>query len=113
MVTAQSRKGAQHTLAQATLTALRARAAQQETWAGESAGPPDLAHPLPFPVTTPAAARLLAVAVLTDLRAAVARELGTAGEDTGALGMLVRWLADSEVLASRWGVSLAPFPGLK
>jgi hypothetical protein len=113
VVTAQSPGGAQHRLAAATLASLRARAARQETWAGESAGPPDLAYPLPFAVTTPAAARRLAVAVLTDLRAAVARELGTAGEDTVALGMLVQWLADSEVLASRWGVALAPFPGLK
>lgn len=113
VVTAQSPKGAQRTLAASTLAILRARAAQQETWAGESAGPPDLAYPLPFAVTTPAAARRLAVTVLTELRAAVARELGTGGSDTAALGMLVRWLADTEVLASRWGVPLAPFPGLK
>jgi hypothetical protein len=24
----------------------------------------------------------------------------------------VQWLADTEVLASRWGIPLAPFPGL-
>ena len=113
VVAAQSPSGAQHTLAASTLASLRARAARQETWAGEAAGPPDLAYPLPFAVTTPAAARRLAVTLLTQLRAAVARELGTAGQDTGALGMLVRWLADTEVLASRWGVALAPFPGLK
>jgi len=50
--------------------------------------------------------------VLTDLRAAVARELGSAGGDVGPLGAVVQWLADTEVLASRWGVALAPFPGL-
>jgi len=113
VVAAQSPSGAQHTLATTTLASLRARAARQEAWAAASAGAPDLAYPLPFAVTTSAAARRLAVAVLTQLRAAVARELGTAGKDTGALGMLVQWLADTEVLASRWGVPLAPFPGLK
>lgn len=112
VVAAQSPSGAQHTLATSTLSALRARAAAQEAMAGASAGPPDLAHPLPFPVTTPAAARRLAVDVLKRLRAAGARDLGTAGTDTAALGLLVRWLGETEVLASRWGVPLAPFPGL-
>ena len=112
VVAAQSPSGAQRTLATSTLSALRARAAAQEAMAGSSAGPPDLAHPLPFPVTTPAAARRLAVDVLTRLRAAGARDLGTAGTDTAALGLLVRWLGETEVLASRWGVPLAPFPGL-
>lgn len=112
VVAAQSPAGPQRTLAVSTLSALRARAAAQESMAGTSAGPPDLAHPLPFPVTTPAAARRLAVDVLTRLRAAGARDLGTAGTDTAALGLLVRWLGETEVLASRWGVRLAPFPGL-
>ncbi|MFC8504613.1 DUF4439 domain-containing protein [Pedococcus sp. NPDC057267] len=112
VVAAQSPSGAQHALATSTLSALQARAAAQESMAGSSAGPPDLAHPLPFPVTTPDAARKLAVDVLTRLRAAGARDLGTAGTDTAALGLLVRWLGETEVLASRWGVPLAPFPGL-
>jgi hypothetical protein len=112
VVAAQSPTGVQRTLATSTLSTLRARAAAQEAMAGSSAGPPDLAHPLPFPVTTPAAARRLAVDVLTRLRAAGARDLGTAGTDTAALGLLVRWLGETEVLASRWGVPLAPFPGL-
>jgi hypothetical protein len=112
VVAAQSPTGAQRTLATSTLSALRARAATQEAMAGSSAGPADLAYPLPFPVTTPAAARRLAVDVLTRLRAAGARDLGTAGSDTTALGLLVRWLGETEVLASRWGVPLAPFPGL-
>lgn len=112
VVAAQSPAGAQRTLALSTLSSLRARASAQEAMAGTSAGPPDLAHPLPFPVTTPAAARRLAVDVLTRLRAAGARDLGSAGTDTAALGLLVRWLGETEVLASRWGVPLAPFPGL-
>lgn len=112
VVAAQSPSGAQRTLATGTLSALQARAASQEAMAGASAGPADLAYPLPFPVTTPAAARRLAVDVLTRLRAAGARDLGTAGTDTAALGLLVRWLGETEVLASRWGVPLAPFPGL-
>lgn len=112
VVAAQSPSGAQHTLAVASLAALEARAQDQESLAGASAGPPPLGYPLPFRVTTPAAARKLAVQVLTELRASVARDLGSTGGDIGPLGALVRWLADTEVLASRWGVPLAPFPGL-
>jgi hypothetical protein len=112
VVAAQSPSGAQHTLAVASLAALEARAQDQESLAGASAGPPPLGYPLPFRVTTPAAARKLAVQVMTELRASVARDLGSTGGDIGPLGALVRWLADTEVLASRWGVPLAPFPGL-
>jgi hypothetical protein len=113
VVAAQSPAGAQRTLARATLATLEARESEQETLAGASAGPPALGYPLPFPVTTPAAARRLAARVLTDLRASVARDLGSTNGDLGPLGGLVQWLADTEVLASRWGVQLAPFPGLK
>jgi hypothetical protein len=112
VVAAQSPTGAQHTLAMATLAALESRSQDQETLAGASAGPPALGYPLPFPVTTSAAARKLAVQVLTDLRASVARDLGSTAGDIGPLGALVQWLADTEVLASRWGVRLAAFPGL-
>ncbi len=112
VVAAQSPKGAQRTLAASTLAALQARQSEQEALAGASATPPALGYPLPFAVTTPAAARTLAVKVLTDLRAAVARELGSTGGDVGPLGAVVQWLAETEVLASRWGVALAPFPGL-
>ena len=112
VVAAQSTTGAQQTLARATLATLQSRASAQETLAGASAGPPALGYPLPFPVTTPAAARRLAARVLTDLRASVARDLGSTSGDLGPLGALVQWLADTEVLASRWGVQLAPFPGL-
>lgn len=113
VVTAQSAAGAQRTLATSTLTILRSRASVQESMAGTAAGPPALAYPLPFAVTTSGAARKLAVQVLTSLREAVARDLGTAGTDTAVLGLLVQWLGDTEVLASRWGVALAPFPGLR
>lgn len=112
VVAAQSGKGAQRTLALGTLGTLQARERQQEGLAGASATPMPLGYPLPFTVTTPAAARALAIKVLTDLRAAVARELGSTGGDVGPLGAVVQWLADTEVVASRWGVSLEPFPGL-
>jgi hypothetical protein len=42
----------------------------------------------------------------------VARDLGSTAGDVGPLGALVQWLADTEVLASRWGVRLSAFPGL-
>ncbi len=112
VVAAQSPKGAQRTLALGTLATLRARGSQQESLAGAAATPPALGYPLPFTVTTPTAARKLAVQVLTDLRAAVARDLGSTGGEVGPLGAVVQWLADTEVLASRWGVALEPFPGL-
>jgi hypothetical protein len=112
VVAAQSLAGAQHTLALATLAALESRSQDQESLAGASAGPPDLGYPLPFPVTTAAAARKLAAQVLTELRASIARDLGSTGGDLGPLGALVQWLADTEVLGSHWGVKLSAFPGL-
>jgi hypothetical protein len=112
VVAAQSRSGAQATLARRTLTVLEARQGRQEALAGSAAAPPPLAYPLPFPVTTPAAARRLAAHVLTELLGAGARDLGSTGAEAGPLGSVVQWLADTEVLASRWGLALAPFPGL-
>jgi hypothetical protein len=112
VVAAQSTTGAQHTLALATLAALQSRAQDQESLAGASAGPPDLGYPLPFPVTTVATARKLAAQVLTELRASIARDMGSTAGDVGPLGALVQWLAETEVLASRWGVKLSAFPGL-
>jgi hypothetical protein len=52
------------------------------------------------------------VHLLTELRSSVARELASAGASDGPLGSLVQWLAETEVLASRWGIALEPFPGL-
>jgi hypothetical protein len=112
VVAAQSPTGAQGTLARATLAVLEARQTRQEALAGTAAAPPPLGYPLPFPVTTPAAARRLATRVLPELLAAGARDLGSTGGEVGPLGSVVQWLADTEVLASRWGVPLAPFPGL-
>jgi hypothetical protein len=113
VVAAQSPTGAQRTLSRNTLAQLQARAQAQESLAGSAAGPPALGYPLPFPVTTPTEARRLAVELLTELRAALARDLGSAARNHGPFGSLVHWLADTEVLASRWGVLLAPFPGLQ
>jgi hypothetical protein len=113
VVAAQSPGGAQSRLARSTLATLEARARTQASLAGDAAGPPALGYPLPFTVTTPSAARRLAVSLLTQLRAALARDLGSAGRDVEALGSVVDWLAETEVLASRWGVPLAPFPGLR
>ena len=112
VVAAQSPTGAQRTLAGSTLASLQARALTQESLAGDAAGPPPLAYPLPFMVTTPVAARRLATHLLTELRSAVARQLGSVGASDGPLGSLVQWLAETEVLASRWGIALEPFPGL-
>jgi hypothetical protein len=124
VVAAQSPTGAQHTLARTTLAQLQARGQTQTTLAGDAAGPPALGYPLPFRVTTPSAARRLAVNLVTELRAALARDLGSAAAlardpgatdhgDTAPLASVVDWLADTEVLASRWGVALEPFPGLQ
>lgn len=112
VVAAQSPTGAQRTLSGSTLDALQTRALAQESLAGDAAGPPPLAYPLPFAVTTPVAARRLAVHLLTELRSAVARQLGSTGASDGPLGSLVQWLSETEVLASRWGLALQPFPGL-
>jgi hypothetical protein len=112
VVAAQSPTGAQGTLARTTLAVLEARQGRQEALAGDAAAPPPLAYPLPFPVATPAAARKLAAHVLTELLGAGARDLGSTGGEVGPLGAVVQWLADTEVLASRWGVALTPFPGL-
>lgn len=112
VVAAQSPSGAQETLAAVTLSALRARARVQEALAGASASPAPLGYDLPSGVTTPAAARTLAIGTLTGLRSACAREVSAAVPDPGPVASAVQWLADTEVLASRWGVPLAPFPGL-
>jgi hypothetical protein len=113
VVAAQSPTGAQRALARTTLAALQARQQTQEVLAGTSAGPTPLGYPLPFPVTTPVAAARLAVQVLTELRAANARDMASAAGDPKPLASAVRWLGETEVLASRWGVPLSAFPGLR
>lgn len=111
VVAAQSR-AAQRTLATSTLATLRARVAALEELAGEAAPPPALGYPLPFPVTTEAAARRLALHVLTGLRETCARTAGAGARDASALASVVQWLAEAEGLAHRWGLPLEPFPGL-
>ncbi|MGZ6804307.1 MAG: DUF4439 domain-containing protein, partial [Nocardioidaceae bacterium] len=113
VVAAQSPTGAQGVLARTTLATLQAREQTQEVLAGTSAGPTPLGYPLPFPVTTPLAAARLAVQILTELRAANARDLGSAAGDPKPLASTVGWLGETEVLASRWGVPLSAFPGLR
>lgn len=111
VVAAQSR-AAQRTLATSTLATLRARVAALEELAGEAAPPPALGYPLPFPVTTEAAARRLALHVLTGFRETCARTAGAGARDASALAAVVQWLAEAEGLAHRWGLPLEPFPGL-
>lgn len=113
VVAAQSPTGAQAALARTTLVALQAREQTQEVLAGTSAGPTPLGYPLPFPVTTPVAAARLALQVLTELRAANARDMASAADDAKPLTSAVGWLGETEVLASRWGVPLSAFPGLR
>ena len=111
VVAAQSR-AAQRTLATSTLATLQARVAALEELAGEAAPAPALGYPLPFPVTTEAAARRLALHVLTGLRETCARTAGSGAGDASALAAVVQWLAEAEGLAHRWGLPLEPFPGL-
>jgi hypothetical protein len=111
VVAAQS-ADAQRTQASATLASLRGRATRLAAASGDAAAPPPLGHPLPFRVTTAGTARRLAVHALTGLRAAHAADLPAAAGDAAALASLVQWLAEAEVLAYRWRVPPAPFPGL-
>lgn len=111
VVTAQS-AGAQRTLAAGTLAALQGREAEQESLAGASARPRVLGYPLPFPVTTPTAARRLALHVLTGLAESLASELGRSEGKQPQLAALVRWLSDTTVQSNRWGQPVAAFPGM-
>jgi uncharacterized protein DUF4439 len=112
IVAAQSNR-AQATLAKETLAVLKNRAAEQEAIAGARATPPALGYPLPLSVTTPAEAKRLAVHVMTGLREATAADLPAGAGASQPLAAMTRWLADTEVLASRWGIALEPFPGLQ
>ncbi|MEO7423141.1 MAG: hypothetical protein ABIU87_12185 [Ornithinibacter sp.] len=111
VVTARA-AGAQRVRAEATLDALRGLLADQV--AGGSRPPDTLGHPLPFPVRTPADGVRLAGEALTALRSqhgAALEGLVTGHGASGAQGA-TRWLGTIEVEAHRWGVALAPFPGL-
>lgn len=89
-------------------------AVRREVAAAVPLVPAPLGHPLPFPVETAADARRLARAALTSLRATCGGALEPLVSDAGADGLVVsaRWLGAVEVAAHRWGVPLAPFPGL-
>lgn len=112
VVAAQS-AGAQRAQAVATLTTLKARVARLEQPAGDKAPPAALGYPLPFPVTTPGAAKRLALHVLEGLRASHAAATGRAARDATGLAATVQWLAEAEGLCHRWGTALQPFPGLE
>jgi hypothetical protein len=111
-VVAARSSGAQRARADATLAALRGLLADQV--AGGSQPEVPLGHPLPFPVDDAAAAARLARQALTTLRAGYGEQLAPVVATSGGAGLtaLTRWLGTVEVQAHRWGVELAPFPGL-
>ena len=99
-------------LARPSLQLVQHRAATLETLAGAAAGPPPLGYPLPFPVTGPGSARRLARHLVDGLQGTLAAELRGAAGSEEQLTSLVHWLAETAVLATRWGAPLAAFPGL-
>jgi hypothetical protein len=105
--------GAQRRRADATLAALETLRADQE--AGGTPADDALGHPLPFPVASPAAAVKLAREALSTLRAGYGEHLEPLVASDGGAGLaaLTRWLGTVEVEAHRWGLHLAPFPGLE
>lgn len=104
--------GRQRSRSDATLDVLRALRTDQ--LAGGARSESALGHPLPFPVDSAADAARLAREVLAALRADLGALLDRLVAEHGAPGMAaaVRWLGTVEVEAHRWGVDLAPFPGL-
>jgi hypothetical protein len=99
-------------LAMSALAAMRARVSELETLAGPSAPPPPLGYELPFPITDRESSRRLAVHLLEALLARMAAALEPAVGNANALATLVRWMGESESMASQWGAPLAAFPGL-
>ena len=82
--------------------------------AGGAVPDDSLGHPLPFAVDDRTAAARLARTTLTTLRASYGEQLAPIVASDGGAGLaaLTRWLGTVEVEAHRWGVALAPFPGL-
>jgi len=111
-VVAARSTGKQRARAVTTLGALRDLHADQ--LAGGAQPEADLGHPLPFPVESAADAARLARSVLTSLRAGSGEQLAPLVAAHGAAGLAAatRWVGVVEVEAHRWGVGLAPFPGL-
>jgi len=95
-----------------TLLALRTRASELETLVGSSAPPPPLGYELPFPVSDKDSSRRLALHLLEALLTRMAAALEPAAGSVRALDTLVRWMGETESMASRWGAPLAAFPGL-
>ena len=105
VVAAQS-SGSQRRRAEATLAELNRL--ELAVSGASSTTPPGWA--LPFPVTTPAAARRLATTVL---RSAVDGATAAAGDrpTAAALEDVARWSANVQALAVDWDVPLTAFPG--
>jgi hypothetical protein len=82
---------------------------------GDSAPPPRLGEPLPFPVTTPAAAARLVTTTMTELRASFGSALTglTAYDPALTLTTVPWWLGEVEALGRGFGVPPAAFPGLQ
>lgn len=86
----------------------RLRALEVEAAAASTSAPTGWA--LPFPVTTPDAARRLAVHSLGSAIAAIEDVVGAA--HTGAtLADVARWSARVQAVAVPWSLPLVPFPG--
>jgi hypothetical protein len=106
--------------ADTTVRVLRSVRADQVAGGADPAS--TLGQPLPFPVTTAVDAARLAREAMLALRSGYGEHLGAlaatgavpgADADAGAgLAAATRWLGAVEVQANRWGVALAPFPGL-
>jgi hypothetical protein len=111
-VVAARSTGGQRARAEATLLALHDLRADQT--AGGATPDDSLGHPLPFAVDDRTAAARLARTTLTTLRASYGEQLAPIVASDGGAGLaaLTRWLGTVEVEAHRWGVALAPFPGL-
>ena len=95
-----------------TLLALRTRASELEALVGSSAPPPPLGYKLPFPVSDKDSSRRLALHLLEALLTRMAAALEQAAGSAKTLDTLVRWMGETEFMASRWGAPLAAFPGL-
>lgn len=111
-VAAARSSGAQRRRARATLVGLAGLFADQV--AGGSRPEDSLGIPLPFPVATAADAARLARTALTALRDAHGARLDPLLTTLGSPGWAAatRWLGTVEAECHRWGVPLAPFPGL-
>ncbi|MEP7034548.1 MAG: DUF4439 domain-containing protein [Actinomycetota bacterium] len=99
-------------LAVSTLAAVRSEASELESLVGPSAPPPPLGYRLPFSVLDANSARRLAMHLIKTLLSAQAAALEPAVGDSDTLCAVVRRLAESESISSRWGVAPAAFPGL-